>query len=118
MVVNRLLSALLMGSLVSAAPQKGEIPADIMERAMAAIGIRSNITEVRNLRISGTQLRTKSIGTCIALDTMDCTVVPYGSMDITYSYEASSLLQRVDKVAGLGSKFASAIDICRLRLHT
>ncbi|KAI4681600.1 hypothetical protein J4E81_009960 [Alternaria sp. BMP 2799] len=61
------------------------------------------MSDVRNVRIGGSQFRTKSIVTTIALDGMDQTVVPYGSQTITYSYETGSLKQRIDKVSGLGT---------------
>ena len=111
MLSTRALSALVVGFLSSSSlalrTSQFAVPTDLVQRGLAAIGINSNTSDVRNVRISGSQFRTKSIVTTIALDGMDQTVVPYGSQTITYSYETGSLKQRIDKVSGLGSMSSS-----------
>jgi hypothetical protein len=113
MLTTRALSALIVASLplssIALTIRQSEVPGDLVERGLRAIGINSNTTGVRNVRISGSQFRTKSIITTIALDGMDSTVVPYGSQTITYSYEEGGPKQRIDKVAGLGSTYISLI---------
>lgn len=108
MLATRAFSALVVGFLsfssLALRTRQSEVPTDLVQRGLAAIGINSNTSDVRNVRISGSQFRTKSIVTTIALDGMDQTVVPYGSQTITYSYETGSLKQRIDKVSGLGSR--------------
>ncbi|KAI4923034.1 uncharacterized protein J4E92_007785 [Alternaria infectoria] len=107
MLATRAFSALVVGFLSSSSlalrTRQSEVPTDLVQRGLAAIGINSNTSDVRNVRIGGSQFRTKSIVTTIALDGMDQTVVPYGSQTITYSYETGSLKQRIDKVSGLGT---------------
>jgi hypothetical protein len=106
MLTARVVPTLMLASLpfksVALNVRQSETPRDLVERGLEAIGINSNTTSVRNVRISGSQLRTKSIITTIALDGMDSTVVPHGSQTITYSYEEGGLKQRVDRVVGLG----------------
>ena len=103
--LSTLVVAFLSCSSMALKTRQSEVPADLVERGLEAIGINTNTTNVRNVRISGSQFRTKSIITTIALDGMDSTVVPYGSQTITYSYEEDGLKQRIDKVAGLGSTY-------------
>ncbi|KAH6866456.1 hypothetical protein BKA58DRAFT_412605 [Alternaria rosae] len=107
MLVTRAFSALVVGFLSSSSlalrTSQSEVPTDIVQRGLAAIGINSTTSDMRNVRISGSQFRTKSIVTTIALDGMDQTVVPYGSQTITYSYETGNLKQRIDKASGLGT---------------
>ncbi|CBX98081.1 hypothetical protein IAQ61_010184 [Plenodomus lingam] len=106
MFITRAFSALLVASLPlsSLALDTGrpEIPADLLERSLAAIGIKSD-TVVRNVRISGNHFRTKSIMVTISLDSMDQSVVTRGSQTLTFSYEEPGLKQRIDKLATFGT---------------
>jgi hypothetical protein len=95
--------AALESSSLALNVRQSEVPGDLVERRLQVVGINTNTTDVRNVRISDSQFRTKSIITTMALDSMDSTVVPYGSLNITYSYEEGGLKQRIDEVAGLGS---------------
>ena len=103
LILSTLIVISLTFSSVALSLRQHEVPDDLMERGLNAIGIDANTTRVRNVRISGSQFRTKSMITTIALDGMDSTVVPYGHQTITYSYEEGGLKQRIDRVAGLGS---------------
>ncbi|KAH6638391.1 hypothetical protein C7974DRAFT_451764 [Boeremia exigua] len=101
-------ACLLLSCLVLGHPESDQVPGDTLTRFLSAIGIQSNSSHVRNIKVSGSQFRTRSIITTISLDTMDQTAVPYGSQVITYSYEKDCLKQRIDKIAGLGTLWVFA----------
>lgn len=98
-----LIAACLPFSSLALKADQFEVPIDIVERGLEAIGIRINSTDVRNIRISGNQFRTRSIMATLSLDTMDAVAVPYGSHTSTYSYIEGGLKHRIDQVSGLGS---------------
>jgi hypothetical protein len=56
---------------VASTSRRLETTEEILERSLAGIGLQPNNSEVRNVKISGSQHRTRSIITTIALDTMD-----------------------------------------------
>lgn len=91
LIIPTLIVISLTFSSVALSLRQHEVPDDLMERGLNAIGIDANTTRVRNVRISGSQFRTKSMITTIALDGMDSTVVPYGNQTITYSYGEGGL---------------------------
>ncbi|KAH8633344.1 hypothetical protein IG631_11978 [Alternaria alternata] len=107
LILTTLIAISLTFSSVALSLRQHEVPDDLMERGLKAIGIDANTTRVRNVRISGSQFRTKSMITTIALDGMDSTVVPYGNQTITYSYGEGGLKQRIDRFAGLGRYLAA-----------
>ncbi|KAI5379465.1 hypothetical protein J4E82_001982 [Alternaria postmessia] len=108
LILSTLIVISLTFSSVALSLRQHEVPDDLMERGLNAIGIDANTTRVRNVRISGSQFRTKSMITTIALDGMDSTVVPYGNQTITYSYGEGGLKQRIDRFAGLGTLWVFA----------
>ncbi|KAB2100513.1 hypothetical protein AG0111_0g11620 [Alternaria gaisen] len=95
LILSTLIVISLTFSSVALSLRQHEVPDDLMERGLKAIGIDANTTRVRNVRISGSQFRTKSMITTIALDGMDSTVVPYGYLAaymITDSHKWDPLL--------------------------
>ncbi|KAH9866215.1 hypothetical protein J1614_008781, partial [Plenodomus biglobosus] len=89
--------------LVAAAPQQNGPQNDLVDRALAAMGLQSNTSNIKTVRVSGSQLRVRSVGTSVTMDTMDSVVIPYGSQAFTYDYSGNDLIQRIDRVAGLGA---------------
>ncbi|KAH9879392.1 hypothetical protein J1614_002832 [Plenodomus biglobosus] len=82
--------------------QHDEPQADLLDRALTALGLQNN-TSIQTIRIGGSQFRTRAVVMTMNLKSMDYVIVPYGSQTITYDYTGDALMQRVDKVSGLGS---------------
>ncbi|KAH9881117.1 hypothetical protein J1614_001611, partial [Plenodomus biglobosus] len=87
---------------VSLQSRQNEPPADLLDRALVATGLASNTSNIQNIRIGGSHFRTRSIALTLSLNSMDRVVVPYGTHTMTYDYSGSSLMQRIDKIDGLG----------------
>ncbi|KAH9878303.1 hypothetical protein J1614_003520 [Plenodomus biglobosus] len=96
-----LIAACLPSTSLALTANQPKVPIDIVERGLEAIGIRVNTTDVKNIRFSGNQFRTRSIMATLSLDTMDAVAVPYGSHTSTYSYIEGGLKQRIDQVSAI-----------------
>ncbi|KAH9873442.1 hypothetical protein IAQ61_004065 [Plenodomus lingam] len=113
MVVSRKLIALAISCLplqVTAhvhARQNEQPPADLLDRAIAALGINGNTT-IQTIRVGGSQYRQRSVVQSASLKDTDSVVIPYGSQRLTYDYTGDALIQRVDSVHGLGWLMAFA----------